>query len=476
MTALALLPLVSIQLDGTTLPPEVHAALTTVVVRQALSLPAACELTWMDPSRAWSDPAPGTTLRVRVDGADLFTGTVVEVTRQRGPGPQVRVRIVALDALQALRRRWSRRAFRSATAAAIIAEIAAPLGVSIVGADGPRWRHALQTGQDDLAFLTLVAEQAGLLFVLRDGRLHLLNAEATAGDGPTLDADDLLEFTSTRAAASAGVQAAGWDAGRAEAVTGGNGSELLSDLALGDAAQADGRAAGVAERRTTQAWHISGTAPGDVRITAGLALGLRQGSDVSRHRLAAVTHHLDAERGHLTTFTSANAPIPAFCADRPLVTLGTVTAVDDPDGAGRVQVSLPACGGIDGGWVAAPQMGAGANKGLMTVPDVGDRVAVLYADALRSQGVVLGSLWGAGGPPDAGVAGGRVKRFTLRTAGGHTLVLDDAGSELALTSSHGHHLTFASGAATLHAAGSLTLEAPGKTVTIKASAIDLKSG
>ncbi len=476
MTVLALLPLVDLHVADRALPPEALAELTAVLVRQALSQPAACELTVVDPGPAWAALRPGTALELRVDGQRLFHGEVAELTRQRGPGSQSRLRIIALDALHRLRRRWTRRAFPDASAAAIIRQVVAPLGVSVTGASGPRWRHAIQAGQDDLAFLNLVAECAGLTFVLDDQRLHLVD-EAGIGEGPIRELGaDLFEFASTRTAASAGVQAAGWDIGRAAVVGGGSGGELLSDLALGDGAQADGRAAALARRRATQAEHASGSGRGDPAIRAGVTVRVRDGSVDSSWLVATATHRIDAERGFLTTFTSERLAPSAVVGDRLQLTLGTVTAVDDPDGAGRVRVSLPACGGIDGGWVAVPQSGAGAGKGLMTVPDVGDAVAVLYADGLRSQGVVLGALWGAGGPPDAGLSGGRIKRFTLRTAGGHTLVLDDAGGELALTSNHGHHLTFRSSGATLHAAGSLTIEAPGSSLTLKASSIDLKSG
>jgi phage baseplate assembly protein V len=124
-----------------------------------------------------------------------------------------------------------------------------------------------------------------------------------------------------------------------------------------------------------------------------------------------------------------------------VTTLGVVSRVDDPDGMGRVRVILPNYGDLEAGWFNVLIPGAGANKGIVALPDVDDQVLVVLFHADPSQGVVLGGLYGVAAPPDAGVEDGAVRRYSMTTPGGLRVKLDDTAKTVDVQNSEGDRMT-----------------------------------
>src|SRR5690606_5142355 len=118
--------------------------------------------------------------------------------------------------------------------------------------------------------------------------------------------------------------------------------------------------------------------------------------------------------------------------------------------------------------------GAGKGRGVVALPDVGDTVAVAYPHRDPANGVVLGSLFGTVAPPDPGVVGGRVRRWSLRTAGGQSVVLDDAAKTLRVENDEGSFMELGPGQARLHCETDLVIDAPGKSLTIRASSVEFE--
>ena len=118
----------------------------------------------------------------------------------------------------------------------------------------------------------------------------------------------------------------------------------------------------------------------------------------------------------------------------------------------------------------------GSGKGLVAVPDVDDLVLVALAHADPSQGVVLGGLYGGAGPFDAGVEGGHVRRYSFKTPAGHILVFDDDRKKLHLEDAQGSTFEMAGDAVLLSAKTDLTIEAPGRKIVIRSSAVDFETG
>jgi hypothetical protein len=452
--------------------------ITRLVIRQELSRPATCQVWVADPTAIDQMLAPGATITVAIDSTVLFEGIVSERRLSfGGSGGRLRqVEWTAHDVLIRLRHRWQERTFRDTTAAGVAAALVGTDGLSVAGPRGPRWSQVLQHGQDDLALLEVVSIRAGLTFCLRGRTLHLLGDDVLDPPVVVREGVDLLECTWTAATPSAGAAVAGWDAGRARTATGVAGRERLNDQVVEDPAQASALAAGVARRRSSQAGHLMGVITGTSALRVGGAVQVQAAHvPAAPLRLSRVEHRMEDGIWTTTFATREEDPATGLTAP-PLLTIGNVTAVDDPEGAGRVRVSLPACGGIDGGWLAALAPGGGAGRGLMALPGVGDRVAVAYLDVLRSQGVILGGLWGSAGPMDAGLSGGEIRRYTFRTAEGRKVVLDDARGELLVEDPQGNRLAFSPSGTVLHSAGPLVLEAPGRSVTITGASIDFTSG
>jgi phage baseplate assembly protein gpV len=119
--------------------------------------------------------------------------------------------------------------------------------------------------------------------------------------------------------------------------------------------------------------------------------------------------------------------------------------------------------------------GAGAAKGLVLLPDVGDQVLLLMAHEDPSWGVVIGGLYGTAGAPDAGVEEGAVRRYNLLTPGGHRLTLDDARRSIRLEASSGSYLELSPETVLLHAVHPLTLEAPGQPILVRGLSVDFQT-
>ena len=155
---------------------------------------------------------------------------------------------------------------------------------------------------------------------------------------------------------------------------------------------------------------------------------------------------------------------------------GRVTNVDDPEKLGRVKVSVPSVFGPESAeletW-ARPSW----PHGHFYVPDVGNFVWVAFENGDPAAPVWLGEWFPAGTtPPEAG-ASPPVKRV-IRTARGNSVLLDDTeGSEqIVLEDATGNRLALTTSGVVLHAAQDLTIEAPGKTIVLKASTVDVRSG
>lgn len=111
---------------------------------------------------------------------------------------------------------------------------------------------------------------------------------------------------------------------------------------------------------------------------------------------------------------------------------GTVTANDDPEGRGRVRVSVPAILGTDG-WAEACTPYAGNGVGLFAVPPVGASVWVEFEAGDPCLPILAGCFWGnkgeAPGPASPATKVLKTDAITLTLAddpngGGLTIEVD----------------------------------------------------
>lgn len=504
--AMLALPRVTVEGDGAPLRAADAAALAQVVVRQALSAPAQCELTFVDPS-ADADIAsaflPGGALRLRLPEHDdaLFEGEVTAVERVYEPDRGRVIHIRAYDRMHRLRKRGEPRIHLDVTPSALAADLAGSVGLSVDAlADGPTEARLAQHRQSDLELLLEVTERNGLFMRVDGDVLRLMTLEGT-GETVTLALGSSLVEASIETngdPAVRNVSARGWDLARAEPheatadaartgrtapaevppdLVGGTGKRaLLDERAPGDEL-ARGLAQGELDLRVAGEVVLRGVALGDPRLRPGCAVDV-SGVDAAvagRHVLTSTRHTIARDIGYLTELSS-EPPVPASRPYASAVTVGVVTSADDPDGLGRVQVELPSYGDLETGWIEVMSVGAGDGKGLVALPDEGDHVLVLLSHGDPSSGVVLGGLYGAGGPFDTGLEGGAIKRFSLKTSGGHLIKLDDEAKTLRVEDPAGSYVELAPDLVAVHAETDLLIEAPGRKVRIVASSVDFETG
>ncbi len=157
----------------------------------------------------------------------------------------------------------------------------------------------------------------------------------------------------------------------------------------------------------------------------------------------------------------------------------TVLDLKDPDGQGRVQVTLPWCPDSGGAryeaWARIATMFAGNGRGSWFIPDVGDEVLVAFEHGDPARPYLIGGLWnGSDSPPQSMDGGGRNNKKVIRSRNGVKVTLDDEqGQEsLILETPGGQKVRLKDGPGRLDIedsnGNSVKLEAAGITITAAA--------
>ena len=156
-----------------------------------------------------------------------------------------------------------------------------------------------------------------------------------------------------------------------------------------------------------------------------------------------------------------------------------VTDIKDPDGQGRVKVTLPWSADSGGAryeaWARLATMMGGNNRGSWFVPDNNDEVLVAFEGGDTRRPYVIGGLWnGSDKPPESMDGSGKNDKKVLRSRNGVKLTLDDSsGKETFIAETPGgQKVTLKDGPGAVEIVdsngNSIKLEASG--ITINASA------
>lgn len=156
-----------------------------------------------------------------------------------------------------------------------------------------------------------------------------------------------------------------------------------------------------------------------------------------------------------------------------------VSDIGDPDGQGRVKVTLPWSADTGSGryevWARLATLMGGNNRGSWFVPDVNDEVLVTFEGGDPRRPYVIGGLWnGSDAPPDSMDQAGNNFRKVLRSRNGVKITLDDTDGQeqLILETPGGQKLTLKDGPGTVEIVdsngNSIKLEPSG--ITVNASA------
>jgi len=156
-----------------------------------------------------------------------------------------------------------------------------------------------------------------------------------------------------------------------------------------------------------------------------------------------------------------------------------VTDIKDPDGQGRVKVTLPWSADTASAryeaWARVATMMGGKNRGSWFIPDVDDEVLVVFEGGDPRRPYVIGGLWnGTDTPPESMDGAGNNYKKVLRSRNGVKVTLDDQDGQekLILETPGGQKLTLKDGPGAVEIVdsngNSIKLEPSG--ITINASA------
>ncbi len=170
-----------------------------------------------------------------------------------------------------------------------------------------------------------------------------------------------------------------------------------------------------------------------------------------------------------------------------------VSDIKDPDGQGRVKITLPWAPDTGSGrfeaWARLATFMGGNNRGSWFIPDVNDEVLVAFEAGNPDRPYVVGALWnGSDAPPDSMDGAGNNYRKVIRSRNGVKVTLDDQDGQekLILETPGGQKVTLQDGPGTVTVedsnGNSLKMEASGVTVnasakvTISCSLMEISAG
>ncbi|GAA4250216.1 phage baseplate assembly protein V [Dactylosporangium darangshiense] len=491
-----MMPAVDVTVAGAPLAATCRVVAVRVAAR--LSRPTQCELTLDDPdARALELLGAPLVLRVAGDDGPLFDGEVTGVDLVRGADGETGTRIVAYDRLHRLRKRQTLRCLERLDAADLAGVVCDGLGVTVRAEErGPRFERVVQHRRRDLELLTETLERVGLYVALDGDELRVLTLEGHGAPLALRYGRNLhrVEVSASLERAAAVCAAMAWRPRTADVLTASAEHPRAGrDIALRPRPATDGGAAtltlvdeaaasddellavaqGALDASAARTVVLDAVAAGDAALRPGRRVradGLAEALD-GTYVLTEVVTTIDAD-GYLAEL-STRPPARRLPNAATSLSLGEVTDVADPDGCGRVRVALGAHGGLDLGWLAVLVPGAGDGRGLVVLPDVGDPVLVALPHDATGDAVVLGGLYGTTPAPDrGGVSGGGVRRWSMRTAGGQSVVVDDERRSLRLQNAAGSYVELTPDLLRLHAETDLLLDAPGRGVTVRAASVD----
>lgn len=500
MSTVHSIPKIELRIDGLSVSRLVLDALVEITVNERLSLPTQAEVMFcfLSATEMPRLATSGARIAILVESATLFEGDVTAVEYEFAPPGGRVLRIRAYDRLHRLRKRQSvcTHHKQSFTELAKVLANEAQLMVT-AHVSGGSGKTRLQYRQTDFELLAEVADTCGQFFVVRENTLHLLTLEGFGTENKLNLGENLFEvrFELNSDASCKRVETTGWDpatmsirrgsAGKARSgrqvkikttASQAFGSDCRTTVGhiLADDTEARILAQSLLDRRAATDVTVGGVADGDPNIHAGGRVRIEGAEpDVDgRYVVTSVSHTVDNEKGYVTEFSSAPPPLHRPSRSSTAATWGVVISISDPEKLGRVRVHLPAYDKIETDWIGVIAPGGSSTKGLVAMPDVGDDVLIILLHDDPGHAVVVGGLCNKKGPPDSGgIEAGAVRRFSFLTPGGQSVRLNDTDHSVHVQNSSGSFVQLAPGKTTIHAKSDLTIEAPGKTVSIRGGAI-----
>jgi phage protein D len=524
-----------LMLDGAVALDELMRDVMEITVENSLHLPDVAMIVLNDPHLKWIDAdslTPGKAIIVSARGASgeelIFDGEIVELEPDFHPTTQI-LTIRAFDRLHRLSIGQHTRSFQNVTDSDLVKKLAQEVGLRAVS--GPTTQvhqYVFQNNQTNLAFLRERADALGYLLFVQGDALHFEPPQPTGKPIPLEWGVNLSEFRPrlTTAGQTSDVTVRGWDPATRQEIVGhakkGQGTPQIGEKQSGgeltqgafhveaqsqgvirpvrSQAEADALAQALANQRASHFIEAEGTCGGNPAVIAGSSVQVSAVGDRfgGTYFITSATHVYASHSGYVTHFSiSGLHPSTLLSVLQPQhigvaapsqhamgLVIGIVTDNQDPGNQGRVKVRYPALTSEHASdWARVVSAGAGANRGILFVPEVNDEVLVGFEMGDIHHPYVLGGLWnGQDQPPyttDKTVQGGKVALRLIQSREGHYLaflesddtkgivITDSSRNTIALNALDEKLEIRCSGDALITSKGDISIEA-GRNLTLKA--------
>lgn len=442
--------------DGQVLEQEQKDRIKEIRILNYLRLPDVCTIDIAYPQADGVDKMPfaiGKAFEVRLGATQdrapttLFKGEMTSIQAGFGEGGCA-VTVNAFDRAHRLNRSRVRRTFQNQTSSDIVQQIAKDAKLTAECDDsGEPHDFIQQDNETNWEFMCGLAERIGFELVVHDSTLYF--RKPNPGTPVELEWPETLRSFSPRVTAVQQVGAVtllAHDPKTKQTIEASAGSpNQLAHIGVSRESVADAfgkatlhvatqpvesRAEGVALTQAVLDKLANGyvsaeaRASGNPALRAGTVVNVKGvGQKFSGTYYVAFVKHVLRSGGFETYF--ANSPthtmLGAVGGDtngRPKFGLqlveGIVTNNDDPEGMGRVRVRYPALGNtVESGWARIATPSAGAERGLLMLPVVGEEVLVGFEHGDTRFAFVLGSLFNGKEKPGDDLLQGKDGSFAL---------------------------------------------------------------
>lgn len=487
-----------ILVDGSPLDARLTRCAVSALVRQTLNAPSVAEIAFAEPPKELTNLRFGSKVGLQLNsGQSLFTGELTTIERGYDGAEGRVLRLRAYDLLHRLRKTQRSRALKGVSAGDLAMQAAQELGIVCSAEEsGPTSALVIQHDQSDLELLVEMAGASGLYLCLDDDTLRLVTL---AGTGEPIALKVGRDLSVVRAISSVeairrSTDVKAWNVARTSVISASvslarqDSAELraLDTKAFGDigkrsllnrlaatASQCDGLAQADFDRATARGIVLEACADGNPAIRPGATISVSGADDPidGRFTITSALHRFAEDAGYLTEF-STDPPKQTTRSSRTSLTVGHIFELADPEQLSRVRAKLPLFGDVETEWMPVLTVGAGDDKGLSVLPEVGDDVLIALPDGNPATGVVLGGLFGERKAP--GLVPGNTRPFVFRTSNGQAITLDSDNALARIQTSGGDVLELGPKGSRLHSANDLLIEAPGRTLTIRAKAVEFE--
>jgi phage protein D/phage baseplate assembly protein gpV len=439
---------ITIKIGGQALDATTGNKLAEAVVKKVRVLPDMAHVLIVDPVQDLVEKPfakLGAQLEILSGGPDdrapksMFTGEIASIEPEfRDEGVFVGFR--AFDRSHAMTRSQHTRVFQDQTIGDIVSTVARPYfdGVSVQGATGGALPYMMQSNESDWDFVWRLANMIGFELVTVERRAKFRKVGEEDGEGPWLQygqSEKGHRLFSFRPRVSKGnlperilgryVNEQGVVVEASASVTdgtvtskgphislfgpvAGKGEYALPNVLAKDAAEMRTRVEAARDRILATALEADGVAEGDPDLRPGMLVEFRGlGKWNGKYLLSECVHVYRGGSGFRTRFHIAGRPKSLLSAVSPqdaqraapeynAIVQGVVTNTNDPDKLGRVRVKLPTLAQgsePEGWWARIATASAGKERGLLMLPQVGDKVMVGFENGDTRKPFILGSVW-----------------------------------------------------------------------------------